>query len=178
MREGEICALTTYDIDFNELVIRVKGSVTWKSVDGEKVHHNIPTLKETKTENGIRDVIMLPQMEAVLRDKIDACRGRYIISGPRSDASMPATHEVMTRMRQRINRTAKALGLSVQFGNRRRRHTMATFMNNAGLDDKTIEGQIRHYDANFTRRRYMNPQMEQMRSGMAKLSGYMQNISR
>lgn len=51
-------------------------------------------------------------------------------------------------------------------------------MNNAGLDDKTIEGQIGHYDANFTRRRYMNPQMEQMRSGMAKLSGYMQNISR
>ena len=178
MREGEICALATDDIDFDELVIRVKGSVTWKSVDGEKVHHNIPTLKETKTENGIRDVIMLPQLEAVLREKIGACRGRFIISGPRSDASMPATHEVMTRMRQRINRTAKALGLSVQFGNRRGRHTVATFMNNAGLDDKTIEGQIGHYDANFTRRRCMNPQMEQMRSGMAKLSDYMQSISR
>ena len=55
---------------------------------------------------------------------------------------------------------------------------MATFMNNAGLDDKTIEGQIWHYAASFTRRRCMNPQLEQMRSGMAKLSGYMQDISR
>ncbi len=53
---------------------------------------------------------------------------------------------------------------------------MATFMNNACLDDKTIEGQIGHYAASFTRRRYMNPQMKQMRVGMAKLSDYMEAI--
>ena len=62
------------------------------------------------------------------------------------------------------------------YSNRQERHTMATFMNNACLDDKTIEGQIGHYDASFTRRRYMNPQMKQMRVGMTKLSDYMESI--
>ena len=87
-----------------------------------------------------------------------------------------ATHQVMTRMRERINRIAQANGVDFLFGNRIGRHTVATFMNNADVDEKTITSQIGHHDIAFTRKQYMNAQMRQMKRSMDKLGAYMENI--
>ena len=66
----------------------------------------------------------------------------------------------------------KESGIDFDFANinRRGRHTIATFMNNAALDDKTIESQLGHYNARFTRERYMNAQEKQIERGMDKLA--------
>ena len=56
------------------------------------------------------------------------------------------------------------------------RHTVATFMNNADVDEKTITSQIGHHDIAFTRKQYMNAQMRQMQRSMDKLGDYIENI--
>ena len=49
-------------------------------------------------------------------------------------------------------------------------------MNNAALNDKTIESQLGHYDARFTRERYMNAQEKQIERGMDKLASYLTDL--
>ena len=49
-------------------------------------------------------------------------------------------------------------------------------MNNAQVDDKTVQSQMGHYNAAFTRQRYMNPQEEQIEQGMQKLADYIAKI--
>ncbi len=49
-------------------------------------------------------------------------------------------------------------------------------MNNAELDDKTIESQLGHYDVLFTRQRSMNAQDKQIRRGMDQLAAYMTTL--
>lgn len=61
-------------------------------------------------------------------------------------------------------------------GKRAGRHTVATFMNNADVDEKTITSQIGHHDIAFTRKQYMNAQMRQMQRSMDKLGNYIENI--
>ena len=53
---------------------------------------------------------------------------------------------------------------------------LATFMNNADVDEKTITSQIGHHDIAFTRKQYMNAKMRQMKRSMDKLGDYMENI--
>lgn len=77
---------------------------------------------------------------------------------------------------QQIEQVAQSMGITVKLGNRRGRHTMSTLMNNAGIDDKTIENQVGRYSAEFTRRQYMNHQTKQVERRMAKLSDYIAQI--
>lgn len=167
MRLGEICALTWEDVDLENGVIRVSKSVEWPA-------KNQGTLKTTKTPNGIRCIVILRQLRKILENaKKD---GLYIIHGVRAQGDQPASHEVMKRMRERINKIAAKNGVDFHFGNRQGRHTMATFMNNAEMDDKSITGQIGHYDISFTQKQYMNAQMKQTRREMLKLEDYLSSF--
>ena len=135
---------------------------------------NQGTLKTTKTPNGIRCIVILRQLREILENaKKD---GLYIIHGVRAQGDQSASHEVMKRMRERINKIAAKNGVDFHFGNRQGRHTMATFMNNAEMDDKSITGQIGHYDISFTQKQYMNAQMKQTRREMLKLEDYLSSF--
>ena len=81
----------------------------------------------------------------------------------------------MKNLYDRIDKAVKLCGIDfdIKSINRRGRHTMATFMNNAELDDKTIESQLGHYDVRFTRQRYMNAQDNQIRREIDKLVTYL-----
>ncbi len=167
MRQGEICALTWDDVDLEQRLVYVTKSVSWAGKNQGK-------LKKPKSDNGRRVIIMLPQLYALL---INAERtGTYLIHSPRAPGNKIVTHQVMTRMRERINRIAQANGVDFSFGNRIGRHTVATFMNNADVDEKTITSQIGHHDIQFTRKQYMNAQMRQMQRAMEKLGDYMEKI--
>lgn len=167
MRLGEICALTWEDVDLEQRLVYVTKSVSWAG-------KNQGNLKKPKSDNGRRIIIMVPQLYALLSTAERT--GRYLIHSPRSEGDKVVTHQVMTRMRERINRIARENGVDFLFGNRIGRHTVATFMNNADVDEKTITSQIGHHDIQFTRKQYMNAQMRQMQRAMGKLGDYMANI--
>jgi integrase len=83
--------------------------------------------------------------------------GKYLIHSSTDKGDEVVTHQVMTRMRERINHIAQENGAGSLFGNRIGRHTVATFMNNADVDGKTITIQIGHHDIALTRKIYMMP---------------------
>ncbi len=169
MRRGEICALLWSDIDFDAKRIRVTKSIAWPA-------QNQGIVKTPKTQNGFRNPVILPQLYLIL-DRYKQKNG-YVIHGQKAMADEPISRQGIKRLYERIENTVRESGISFDFRsiNRRGRHTFATFMNNAKLDDKTIESQLGHYDAKFTRERYMNSQDKQIERGMDKLASYLTTI--
>ncbi len=166
MRRGEICALRWEDIDFKSRKIHIEKSIAWPA-------QNQGIIKAPKTPNGIRCPVILPQLLSVLNQyRKDS---GYLIQGQRTKEDEPISRQGVKRLYERIEIAVKESGISFDFKsiNRRGRHTVATFMNNAALDDKTIESQLGHYDARFTRERYINMQDKQVEREMEKLASYL-----
>ena len=170
MRRGEICALRwERDIDLENNRIYVREVIIWPS-------QNKGIIKPSpKTHNGERNIVILPQLGEILAANKQP--SGYLIQGKRDRGDEPITNQAIQRMNQRIHQIAAANDIPVELGNRRGRHTVATLMNNAGIDDKTIENQMGHYSAEFTRRQYMNSQTKQIERGMINLSNYMAQIT-
>lgn len=166
MRRGEICALRWEDIDLENMRIHATKSIAWPC-------QNQGIVKEPKTKNGIRNPVIMPQLLFIL--KRYQRKSGYLIRGQRSKKDEPITGQALKNLYDRIEKAIKESGIDFDFKsiNRRGRHTMATFMNNAELDNKTIESQIGHYDVRFTRERYMNAQAKQEEREMNKLSSYL-----
>ena len=167
MRQGEICALRWEDIDFEYSQIYITKSIAWPG-------QNKGTIKTPKTKNGIRSVVILPQLVVIL--EADRRSEGYVIHGAQSTKDEPITRQGMKRLYERVESVMQSCGIDFQFSNRRGRHTIATFMNNANVDDKTIESQLGHYSADFTRRQYMNADKDQIERSMKRLSEYMSNL--
>ena len=91
----------------------------------------------------------------------------YVVRGEREKEDISITRQGIMRLYERIDRAVLESDCGCDFHsiNRRGRHTIATFMNNAALDEKTIESQLGHYDVRFTRRRYMNAQAGRTQHG-------------
>ena len=169
MRRGEICALRWEDIDFSLKRIHVTKAVSWPG-------QNQGILKQPKTHNGVRHpIIILPLLVILLQYRKEQ---GYVIQGERAKEDAPITRQGIKRLYERIDRAVTDSGCGIDFHslNRRGRHTIATFMNNAALDEKTIESQLGHYDVRFTRQRYMNAQARQEEKSMAQLAEYIAQI--
>lgn len=167
MRRGEICALRWEDIDLEAKKIIITKSVAWPC-------QNQGIIKEPKTKNGFRHPVILPQLLFIL--KRHARQSGYLIKGRRpTGKDEPITEQALKNLYDRIDKATQESGITFDFRsfNRRGRHTVATFMNNADLDDKTIESQLGHYNADFTRQTYMNAQEKQIARGMEKLADYL-----
>ena len=169
MRRGEICALRWEDIDLDGKRIHVSKSVAWPC-------QNEGIIKEPKTKHGIRNPIILPQLFFILKRHQQA--SGFLIRGQRSKEDKPITEQALKNLYDRIGKATAENGIDFDFRsiNRRGRHTIATFMNNAELDEKTIESQLGHYDIRFTRERYMNAQAKQEERSMDKLAEYLTTL--
>lgn len=167
-RQGEICALQWQDVDFEKNRLNITKSVAW----GGK---NKGFIKEPKTENGERCIVIMGQLLDILKE--EKRESGYLIYGERAGDNIPISHESLTRLNERIHFTEEKEGVKARFSNRRARHTMATYMNNAQVDSKTLQAQMGHYNIDFTRKQYMNPQEEQEDSEMQRLADYIAKIS-
>ena len=167
LRQGEMFALQWTDVDWENDLISINKSVEWPS-------QNKGYLKQPKTENGIRVVYIIPQLLGVLREQRKS--SGYILTSPRQKTDSPMSHQAVKRLNERVNNAAEKNHVSVRFLSHRARHTVATFMNNAGVDDITITSTIGHSDAAFTKRQYMNKQQEQLKRGMKRYSNYLLSI--
>ncbi|MBQ4074696.1 MAG: site-specific integrase [Clostridia bacterium] len=169
MRRGEICALRWEDVDLENGFLHVRESIEWAA-------KNQGGIKGTKSNNGKRDIVIIPQLAAILERHHK--KSGYLIQGARAKKEAPATNQTVIRLNERIGNEAAKHGIAFYRGslNRNSRATVATFMNNAALDEKTIESQLGHHDIRFTRQRYMKAQAKQAEKSMGKLSVYMAQI--
>ena len=149
---------------YNCIITLIYGDV--KGMANENTERKPPDHMEKRFS--IRNPIILPQLLFIL--KRYQRESGYLIRGQRSKKDEPITEQALKNLYDRIEKATKESGIHFDFKsiNRQGRHTMATFMNNAELDDKTIESHMGHYDARFTRERYMNAQARQEEREMNK----------
>lgn len=169
MRQGEMFALQWQDIDLEHSCIRVNKSVEWPS-------RNKGRVKEPKTENGYRTIFIISQLLVILSEQY--CTEGYVLTAPRQVPGEPMTHQAVKRLNDRINEAAKKYDCPVRFLSHRARHTVATFMNNAGVDDVSITSTMGHSDVSFTKRQYVNHQAKQVQRGMNQFSEYLLDLQK
>ena len=167
MRQGELFALQWTDIDLEHSCIHIDKAVEWPA-------KNKGEIKEPKTENGYRTIYIIPQLLVILSEQYHT--EGYVLTAPRQKHGEPMTHQAVKRLNDRLNAALAANGCDVRFLSHRCRHTVATFMNNAGVDDVSITSTIGHSDASFTRRQYMNRQDRQVKRGMSRFAKYLNEL--
>lgn len=131
LRRGEALRLKYKDIDRKNKRIHVTKSAYYTS--------NKAQLKDPKTQSGSRDVVLLPDLEAVLPK---GNKDRYIFS---RDGSEPLTNK---QARTLWDNYIKRTGLNVT--PHYLRHTYATILFMSGIDVKTAQYLLGHSDIQTT----------------------------
>ena len=167
MRQGELFGLQWENIDLGTNTLQVTQAVAWPS-------QNQGIIKSPKTANGIRTIIIIPQLSNVLKEYQQS--SGYVLTTANQKNDKPMTHQAVKCLKQKIQDAAKANNIPVIFLSHRARHTIATFMNNAGADDVSITGIIGHSDVAFTKRQYANKQTTQLKRGMECFSDFVAHI--
>lgn len=159
LRDQELLALTDKDIDRKNKLIYINKALSWQP--------NKPVIKETKTENGIRQVILLSPLESVL----PKFKG-YLFSADNGESPL-----TQSEFRRRWNKYCREVGLATctvekhkSKGKNNRtyykkkwtntivpyqlRHEFATFCFDAGLDPKDAADLMGHASEETTRKWY------------------------
>ena len=180
LRDGEALAIT--DKDIRDGKIYVSRSVSWQP--------NQPVLKEPKTENGVREVVLLSPLAAVL----PKFKG-YLFSSDKGKTPL-----TKTEFRRRWDGYCRDVGLAIpevqvhkSKGTNNRvyrkttwhntivpyqlRHEFATFLFDAELDPKDAAYLMGHSDEETTRKWYTHIQNARKESTALKLERYIQEYT-
>ncbi len=129
LRRGEALALTYEDIDFENKIIAVNKAVYFES--------NHPKLKSTKTEAGMRNVILLD----CLADKLKKNEKGYIFNSNGNLMTEQAFRRAWERYTKESNLTITPHQL---------RHAYATILYDAEIDAKSAQQLLGHSDYKTT----------------------------
>lgn len=152
-RVGEAMALQFQDIDFDKKIIHIT-----KSIDHQG---NRPVISTTKTSAGVRDVPLLPQLEALLpkkRKKTD-----YVVSG-----AEPLTKSALAKRWKKWCKEHE-----VSFDRHSIRHTYATMLYESGIDVKAAQRLLGHANFQTTMDVYTHLSDEHLKQAQEKLIEYL-----
>lgn len=151
LRRGEALALRHEDIDRSARLIHVSKSVQYIG--------NRPTIKEPKTKNSRRDVILLDVLAAAIPKG-----SGYLFPG--ADGG-PLTQEAY---KARWDRYCKAIGHHITA--HQLRHGYATMLYEAGIGDKDAQEQLGHANITLTRDVYTHIRKGQAGKTAARLNRF------
>ena len=164
LRRGEICGLKWQDINFEENKLQVKRSVSVKKGGGVSIG-------ETKTETGVRSILMPPSVAEVLQNRKQRAITEWVFPNfmhPEQPIS-PATAY------RKLKIILKHAGLPlIRFHDLR--HTFATHATHGGVDPKTLAGILGHTNASFTLDIYTHVTSDMQKAASNIVGNIMQNI--
>ena len=164
LRRGEICGLKWQDINFEENKLQVKRSVSVKKGGGVSIG-------ETKTETGVRSILMPPSVADVLQNRKQRAITEWVFPNfmhPEQPIS-PATAY------RKLKIILKHAGLPlIRFHDLR--HTFATHATHGGVDPKTLAGILGHTNASFTLDTYTHVTSDMQKAASNIVGNIMQNI--
>ena len=164
LRRGEICGLKWQDINFEENKLQVKRSVSVKKGGGVSIG-------ETKTETGVRSILMPPSVAEVLQHRKQRAITEWVFPNfmhPEQPIS-PATAY------RKLKIILKHAGLPlIRFHDLR--HTFATHATHGGVDPKTLAGILGHTNASFTLDTYTHVTNDMQKAASNIVGNIMQNI--
>lgn len=164
LRRGEICGLKWQDINFEENKLQVKRSISVKKGGGVSIG-------ETKTETGVRSILMPPSVADVLQNRKQTAITEWVFPNfmhPEQPIS-PATAY------RKLKIILKHAGLPlIRFHDLR--HTFATHATHGGVDPKTLAGILGHTNASFTLDTYTHVTSDMQKAASNIVGNIMQNI--
>ena len=154
-RKGEVRGLRWEDIDWQMDLIHVRRAVSCAK--------NQPTIAQTKSRAGIRDIPLLPELKAFLQPL--SPKDGYLLGGRK-----PLSETQYRQSFQRIEKKITLFGATSHVF----RHTFLT-MAASHLDPKTLQTIAGHASFEITMNRYVHPREDKVVESTQKLSGLFGN---
>lgn len=180
LRDGEALAIT--DKDIHDGKIFVSRSVSWQP--------NQPVLKEPKTENGVREVVLLSPLAAVLpkfkgylfsadngKSPLTQSEFRRRWNGYCRDVGLAVPEVQIHKSKGQNNRTYKKTIWHNTIVPYQLRHEFATFCFDAELDPKDAAYLMGHSNEEITRKWYTHIQNARKENTAVKLERYIKEYS-
>ena len=164
LRRGEICGLKWSDIDFSANKLRVERSVGIKKGGGISIG-------ETKTNTGIRTIIMPPSVSEVLQRRKQTAISAWVFPSF-LNPEQPIHPSAAYRKLKVILKHAELP--MIRFHDLR--HTFATHAMKGGVDAKTLSGILGHTNASFTLDTYTHVTSDMQKNASAVVGNMMQKI--
>ena len=164
LRRGEICGIKWNDIDFNEGTLCIKRSVSTKEGGGVSIG-------ETKTDAGVRTIIMPPSVATLLWKKRSDAINEWVFPHYTNPSDPLHPSSAYKKLKTLLKRLELPL---LRFHDLR--HTFATQATDGGVDPKTLEGILGHTDASFTLDTYTHVTSDMQRGASAIVNNMMQQF--
>ena len=164
LRRGEICGIKWSDIDFNEGTLCIKRSVSTKEGGGVSIG-------ETKTDAGVRTIIMPPSVANLLWEKRSDAVNEWVFPHYTNPSDPLHPSSAYKKLKTLLKRLELPL---LRFHDLR--HTFATQATDGGVDPKTLAGILGHTDASFTLDTYTHVTSDMQRGASAIVNNMMQQF--
>ena len=164
LRRGEICGIKWSDIDFNEGTLCIKRSVSTKEGGGVSIG-------ETKTDAGVRTIIMPPSVATLLWKKRSDAINEWVFPHYTNPSDPLHPSSAYKKLKTILKRLELPL---LRFHDLR--HTFATQATDGGVDPKTLAGILGHTDASFTLDTYTHVTSDMQRGASAIVNTMMQQF--
>lgn len=164
LRRGEICGIKWSDIDFNEGTLCIKRSVSTNEGGGVSIG-------ETKTDAGVRTIIMPPSVATLLWEKRSDAVNEWVFPHYTNPSDPLHPSSAYKKLKTILKRLELPL---LRFHDLR--HTFATQATDGGVDPKTLAGILGHTDASFTLDTYTHVTSDMQRGASAIVNNMMQQF--
>ena len=164
LRRGEICGIKWSDINFAEGTLSVTRSVGTKEGGGVSIG-------ETKTDAGVRTIIMPPSVATLLWKKRSDAINEWVFPHYTNPSDPLHPSSAYKKLKTLLKRLELPL---LRFHDLR--HTFATQATDGGVDPKTLAGILGHTDASFTLDTYTHVTSDMQRGASAIVNNMMQQF--
>ena len=164
LRRGEICGLQWSDFDGNTGTLKVCRTLHSQR-KGEY------TVGETKTNQGMRTIILPHSVTEILRRRKAGAISQWIFPDPVKPEDPVDPNAAYRHMKTLLQRAGLP---SIRFHDLR--HTFATHALTSGVDAKTLSGILGHTNASFTLDTYTHVTLDMQKQACGIVGGFMEDI--
>ena len=164
LRRGEICGLQWSDFDWNAGTLKVCRTLHSQR-KGEY------TVGETKTNQGMRTIILPHSVTEILRRRKADAISQWIFPDPVKPEDPVDPNAAYRHMKTMLQRAGLP---SIRFHDLR--HTFATHALTSGVDAKTLSGILGHTNASFTLDTYTHVTSDMQKTACGIVGGFMEDI--
>ncbi len=164
LRRGEICGLRWEDFDEQNGKLKIRRSVG-------RIKNGVLPIGETKTETGIREILLPPSTVELLVKRKENTVGNWIFSNFYKPEEPLNPQSAYTHLKVLLKKAELPL---IRFHDLR--HTFATHAIAGGVDAKTLSGILGHTNASFTLDTYTHVTTDMQKNAAKIVGNFMDDI--
>ena len=164
LRKGELCGLKWEDFDESNSRLKIKRSVG-------RLKDGILPIGDTKTETGMREIILPPSTAELLKNRKEKAISDWIFPNFYHPENPINPQSAYTHLKVLLKQAELPL---IRFHDLR--HTFATHAIAGGVDAKTLSGILGHTNASFTLDTYTHVTTDMQKSAAKIVGNFMDEI--